>query len=92
MQSQFVEGRVHTGFIEEHSDSLLSEQPLPNSALVQVLSPTNITLLLILLFFSNGSIKLCCSYFTVFVIVQFVQQKTMFVNSSLKTGMLVVKT
>uniref|UniRef100_A0A1B6IT26 Lipoyl-binding domain-containing protein n=2 Tax=Homalodisca liturata TaxID=320908 RepID=A0A1B6IT26_9HEMI len=32
---QFVEGRVHTGFIEEHTEMLLGEQAVPQSAIVQ---------------------------------------------------------
>ncbi|KAG8264847.1 hypothetical protein J6590_004879 [Homalodisca vitripennis] len=34
---QFVEGRVHTGFIEEHTEMLLGEQAVPQSAIVQAI-------------------------------------------------------
>lgn len=36
LQPEFIEGKVHTGFIEEHSQTLLAEQPAPTLAIVQV--------------------------------------------------------
>ncbi|XP_054271270.1 methylcrotonoyl-CoA carboxylase subunit alpha, mitochondrial isoform X2 [Macrosteles quadrilineatus] len=35
LEPEFIEGRVHTGFIEEHTETLLGERPVPQSAVVQ---------------------------------------------------------